>query len=625
MCHRGARLMCGIAGFVSPSPGSPVVLRAMIDALAHRGPDSTGLFRRGGVGVANRRLAIIDVDGSIQPMITADQSIVLTYNGEIYNFRDLRAELMARGHRFHTRGDTEVLLEAYRAWGPAMLARVDGMFAFAIWDATAQRLFAACDRLGIKPLYYAWNGTTLVFASEPKAILQHPAVSRDLDLDAISLYLERQYIPPPRSVYREIRKLPPAHSLELADNQLTVRCYWQPSYRDKLTLTDDDAVGTLEQLLRRAVSSMLVADVPHGAFLSGGVDSSLMTALMVKTSGQPVDTFSLGFVGAGRRSEHEEAAAVARHLGCRHHALQVTANDVRKELDHFIDVFDEPFGDQSALPTLLLSRLAREDVTVALTGEGADEIFAGYPSYIRRLRLHRVSERVAGRWSPIPAALRLLPGTIRAHHLGLRMMTRPRMERYASQSGQFLEEGHAALYTPAFYAARHETMRAYGARAWAECDGDEPLDKMLHIDTRLWLPANLLTKVDRAGMAYALEARLPYLDRAVVEFTARLDPEMKIRNGQTKYVLKQVAERYLPAPMVHRAKRGFVMPLGDWLTGEWQDLVRTTLSDAGLLRRGLLRPAPVKRLVRLHREFRVWTLIALELWFARYAPDFKLT
>jgi len=623
--------MCGIAGFVSPRPVGESVLDAMMETLAHRGPDGAGVFRRNTVELGNRRLVVIDPAGSAQPMIAADGSAVLTYNGELYNFRELRAELATRGHRFRTSGDTEVLLEAYRAWGPAMLDRLEGMFAFAIWDVAAQRLFAARDRLGIKPFYYAWDGRAFVFASELKAILRHPAVSRDLDLDAISLYLEQQYIPAPRSIYRDIRKLPPAHSITRAGDRLTVQCYWRPSYRDKLALEDDEAVDALEQELRRAVTSMLVADVPLGVFLSGGVDSSVVTALMAADSGTPVDTFSLGFVDGGRRSDHREAEAVARHLGCKHHPLQVTARDVLGEVKRFVEVFDEPFGDQAALPTLLLSRFTRQHVTVVLTGEGADELFAGYRGYVRRLRLAGLSRVLGGRWSPIPPMLRLLPDAIRARDLALRTLARPAAEQYTGMAGQFHEEWHATLYTPAFYAARRETLRAYGARYWAECDGTEALDRMLHIDTRLWLPDDLLTKVDRASMAYSLEARVPYLDHRLVEFVARLRPELKIRNGETKYVLKRVAERYLPNHVVHRPKRGFVMPLGPWLNQEWSDLVRATLSEGGLLRRGLFQPSQVARLVadhqggRKNREFRLWTLIALELWLARHAPDFRVT
>ena len=622
--------MCGIAGFISPRPVPDSVLGAMSAALAHRGPDDRGEFRGDGVELAHTRLFVIDPAGSSQPMTSADGRFVLTYNGELYNFRELRAELSIRGHRFKTKGDTEVLLEAYRAWGPGMLERLEGMFAFAIWDVAARRLFAARDRHGIKPFYYAWDGRTFVFASEPKAILHHPAVSRDLDVDAISLYLERQYVPAPKSIYREIRKLPPAHRLEVAGNSLTAQCYWRPSYGDKLTIGEDDTVDALDRELRRAVTSTLVADVRLGVFLSGGVDSALVTALMAVGSGAPVDTFSLGFVDGGRRSEHRAAEATARHLGCRHHPLQIVAQDVRKELDPFLEAFDEPFGDQAALPTLLLSRLTREHVTVVLTGDGADEVFGGYRSYLRRVRLANVYRALGKWWSPIPPLVSLLPEALRAHKLALRMLARPPAEQYASQSGQFHEERHAGLYTPAFYAARRETTRGYGARYWQECDSPEALDKMLHIDSRLWLADDCLTKVDRASMAYSLEARVPYLDHRLVEFAARLRRDLKIRDGETKYVLKRVAERYLPKEVVYRPKRGFVMPLGDWLNNDWSDLVRASLSDAGLLRRGLLRPSRVARMVGDHqrgrnREFRLWTLIALELWFAHHAPDFRLT
>lgn len=622
--------MCGIAGFVSPRTFAGSVLGDMTASLAHRGPDGAGVYRAAGVELGHRRLCIIDRAGSAQPMGAADGSAVLTYNGEVYNFRELRAELEGRGHRFRTSGDTEVVLEAYRAWGPAMVERLNGMFAFAIWDAAARRLFIARDRLGIKPLYYAWDGETLVFASELKALLRHPAVGRDLDLDAVSLYLERQYIPAPHSIYRQVRKLPAAHCLELAGGRLGLRCYWRPSYRDKIDLDDEEATEALEGELRRSVTSMLVSDVPLGAFLSGGVDSSVVTALMVEGSGGPVDTFSLGFVDGGRRSEHAHAEAVARHLGCRHHPLQISPTAVLDEIDRFREAFDEPFGDQAALPTLLLSRLTRQHVTVVLSGEGADEIFAGYRGYVKRLRLARLCRVLGGRWSPIPPTIRLLPEGLRGRDLALRTLARPPAERYASMPGQFHEEQHAALYTSAFHGVRRETMRALGARYWGECDGTETLDRMLHIDTRLWLVDNLLTKVDRASMAYSLEARVPYLDHRVVEFAARLRPDMKIRNGETKYLLKRVAERHLPGEIVHRPKRGFVMPMREWFNRELSDLVRATLTAGGLSRRGLLRPAGIERLVAEHRsghanrEFRLWTLIALELWFERHAPDFRL-
>src|SRR5262249_13452808 len=425
--------------------------------------------------------------------------------------------------------------------GPAGVERLGGVFAFAIWGQAARRLFSARDRLGIKPLYYAWDGEVLVFGSEPKALLRHPAVGRDLDLDAVSLYLERQYVPAPHSIYRAIKKLPPAHTLTLQDGRLDIRCYWRPTYRDKAEVMDEEAVDAVEAHLRRSVTSMLVSDVPLGAFLSGGVDSGVMTALMVKGSGAPVDTFSLGFVDGGRRSEHEHALAVANYLGCRHHPLQVSPSDVIGEIDRFREAYDEPFGDQAALPTLLLARLTRQHVTVALSGEGADEVFAGYPSYVKRLRLARVCRVLGARWSPIPATVRLLPEAVRGRDMALRALSRPAAERYTSMPAPFLEEQHAGLYTAAFRGARRETMRAYGARYWAECDGTETLDRMLHIDTRLWLVDNLLAKVDRASMAYSLEARVPYLDYRLVEFAARLRPDLKIRDGQTKYVLKRVA------------------------------------------------------------------------------------
>ena len=378
--------MCGLSGFVditevTRDPGE--VLRRMNRRLAHRGPDAEGYFQQGPAHLGHRRLSVIDIAASIQPMTTADGRHTIVFNGEVYNYRALREQLEVTGRKFRTAGDTEVTLQAIAQWGDVALDKLQGMFAFAMWDAQTQTLFAARDHLGVKPFHYFWDGKRFVFASELKALLEHPGVSKEIDLNALGLYLECQYIPAPLTIYKHIRKLPAGHALRLENGALKTWQYWHVEYRNKPAWSEAESLSGLDAALRRSVESMLVADVPLGAFLSGGVDSSVVAALMTDITGKPIDTFNLGFQHSDKsydtsQSEHEQAAAVARHIGSRHHALMVTPDDVLGAFDDWVDVFDEPFGDQAALPTMLLSKLTRQHVTVALTGEGADELFSGY-------------------------------------------------------------------------------------------------------------------------------------------------------------------------------------------------------------------------------------------------------
>src|SRR5450759_2838027 len=382
--------MCGIAGYYSSNSYPQEVLAKMTSALRHRGPDAEGFYARGNMHLGHRRLSIIDVAGSAQPLFNEDDSMALVFNGELYNFQGLRQDLLVAGHRFRTQGDSEVLVHAYEQYGHGMLTRLSGMFAFAIWDEKKRSLFMARDHLGVKPFYYYWDGSLFVFGSELKAILMHPAVRRDIDLDAISLYLECQYIPAPRSIYRHIKKLRAGHSLVLERGELTETRYWVPDYSHKLDLSEEQAAELVETELKKSVNAMLVSDVPLGAFVSGGIDSSLIAALMTDCLGKPVETFTLGFAGNALHSEHMEAEAVARHIGSHHHALMIAPGAVLDAFQSWVDIFDEPFGDQAALPTLLLSQLTRRHVTVVLTGEGADEIFAGYGNYQKRVKEEKI-------------------------------------------------------------------------------------------------------------------------------------------------------------------------------------------------------------------------------------------
>jgi asparagine synthase (glutamine-hydrolysing) len=622
--------MCGIAGYISDTALAPEVLMAMTRSLAHRGPDADGFFTSGRAHLGHRRLSVIDIVGSPQPMTSPDGRVAVIFNGEIYNFRQLREELARGGWTFRSAGDTETLLAGWAAWGEDVVTHLRGMFAFALWDANTQTLFAARDHLGVKPFHYAWDGATLVFGSELKAVLAHPGVASAIDPAALRLYLECQFIPAPHSVFRSIRKLPPGHTLTLRERALSVRSFWRPDYSDKLALTEDEAVDALDRELRVSVEGMLVADVPLGAFVSGGIDSGLVAAMMTDLTGGPIDTFNIGFEGNVAVSEHREAARVAAHIGSRHHALMLAPDHVLDAFDRWIDVFDEPFADQAALPTMLLSGFARRDVTVVLTGEGADEVFGGYSNYRKRVREERLMRWLAHPASPLPALAKVLPVAVRKDRW-LRSLTEPLARRYRTIPNVFDVLLHPALFTPQFLAATSGSpdVGTLAAAAFEEANSAHYLDRLLHVDTKLWLPDDLLTKVDRATMTHSLEARVPYLDHRFVEFCARLDPSLKIRGTTHKHILKRVAERYLPRDIVHRGKQGFVMPLTEWLAGRLSGELDEHLGDGGLARRGLFRDGALARLLAEHRRGhrnhagRLWALLILERWFRRYAPSWS--
>jgi len=616
--------MCGIAGYLSSAPLADDVLVAMTTRLAHRGPDAGGYFRDGPVALGHRRLSIIDLAGSPQPMSTPDGALTIIFNGEIYNFRELRKTLAERGHVFRTAGDTEALLYAYREYGVRMLEHLQGMFAFALWDRPAQRLFIARDHIGVKPLYYQWDGRTLVFASELKGLSAHPSVSREPDLEALGLYLEAQYIPAPKSVYRDVRKLEAGHALVVEGSKLSVTRYWLPDYSQKLKIGEEEALARLEAELRRSVESMLVADVPLGSFLSGGIDSSLVSALMVDIARRPIDTFTLGFEGDTAVSEHAYAERVARHIGATSHVLMLAPSALLSCIEDWVQVFDEPFADPAALPTMLLARLTRKHVTVVLTGEGADEVFSGYGNYGKRVREERLTSVLGAPFSPLRPLVRALPARLRKDRL-LKAIGEPRARRYITIPQVFDPALRAELFTARFRAAQQSRMADYAERFYDECNSREYIDHIMYVDARLWLPDDLLTKVDRATMASSLEARVPYLDHRFFEFCARLDPALKQHGATGKYLLKKLAEKLLPSDVVHRAKQGFMPPLAEWFRGALKGEAQSAFARLG--KRGLIKPEAIDRLASAARPSdagRLWALFVLERWFQRYAPQFAL-
>ena len=635
--------MCGLSGIIavaSASADDEAILRRMNRRLAHRGPDAEGYYAYKNVHLGHRRLSVIDIAASVQPMTTADGRFTLVFNGEIYNYRELREELKSLGYQFRTAGDTEVMLQALAHWGFAndslVWKKLRGMFVFACHDRQSNSVLIARDQLGVKPLHYAWDGRTLAFASEIKAVMEHPAVSRDIDLDALGLFLECQYIPAPLTIFRSVRKLHAGHAMRIdtITGELQRWKFWEPDYSQKLSLTDGEAIDRLDVELRRSVSSMLVADVPLGAFVSGGVDSSLVAAIMTDIAAKPIETFNLGFLNDrglpdATQSEHDEASRVAKHLGSHHHSLMVTPSDVTDAFGDWVDVFDEPFGDQAALPTMLLSKLTRQHVTVALTGEGADELFSGYGNYRKRVREEKLSGMLGAAGSPLPAVLKMLPAAARKDRL-VKAIMQPLRKRYATIPNVFDRAVQPDYFSDALLGAQRSSIADYAAKFYDECNANDYLEKIMYVDMRLWLPDDLLTKVDRASMAYSLEARVPYLDHQFVEFVASLDATQKQRGPTTKFILKNLAARYLPEEIVNRGKQGFVMPLSDWLQGGLKPHVDAALGPTGLAKRGVFRAGALQRLRAEHTSGRrnhagrIWALTVLEQWFSRYAPEFSL-
>ena len=627
--------MCGIAGIfhlTTPKPVDPARLTRMCDALAHRGPDGQGTWTAPGVGLGHRRLSIIDVAGSPQPMTSTDGRAVLVFNGEIYNYRELRDELRRGGAEFHTDGDSEVILAAWQKWGVDCLSRLHGMFAFAIYDRADRTLLLARDRLGVKPLFMApLSDGSLAFASELKGLLAHPLLRREADPLAVEDYLAWGYVPDTRSILKGVEKLPAGHYRLLRHGGAApapVR-WWDVSFADRRRGRPADLEAELLHRLRDAVQSRMVADVPLGAFLSGGVDSSSVVALMAEASHAPVRTCSIGFdVAALDESDH--ASKVAARFGTDHVSRRVSPDDFGA-VDDLVAMFDEPFADASALPTWRVCQLARERVTVALSGDGADEALAGY----RRHVFQRGEDRLRA-W--LPQAVRgPLFGALGAAWPRMDWAPRPlRAKATLLSLAESSEEGYAralsvtsaaqraALYSPDFERLRGDyraeqplvdLMRAAPARSG--------LDRAQYADLAFWLPGDILTKVDRTSMAVSLEAREPLLDHRLIEFAASLPENLRIRGVQGKWLMKKAMRRYLPDDILFRPKQGFVTPIAQWFRGPLSDAARGIASSTALARTGWFDAARIGALADAHIAGRadhsrlLWQLLMLDKSLAR--------
>jgi asparagine synthase (glutamine-hydrolysing) len=625
--------MCGITGWANldartpPPAGAKELLHSMCERMVHRGPDSEGLMVATGVGFGMRRLAIIDLVTGEQPVFNEDHSVAVILNGEIYNYRQLRDDLEKRGHSFRSASDTEVLPHLYEEYGKEMVQHLNGMFAFALWDAKRRRLFIARDRFGEKPLYWGVFDNTLLFASEPKVLLAHPAVKPSLNVQALRQYLSFDYVPAPLSIYQGINKLPAAHTLTLEGGSIESACYWRLSYRKKEPVpTEHEAAQELVDLLADSVRMRLVSDVPLGVLLSGGVDSSTIAALAVRASSEAVKTFSISFAESSF-DESSYARGVAKFLGTDHHEERLSANLAANLVGEIGSWVDEPFSDPSLVPTYLLSRFTRKHVTVALGGDGGDELFAGYPMY-RGHRLAEVYERIprflkAGLIEPLVHRLPVKTKNLSLDYKALRFITGAKYESVARHHiwfGSFTPEQQKQLLTKEVLQQTNGDIYADAQRMIGECDAKSLVEQMQHLDTKLYLAEDILTKVDRASMAVSLEVRAPFLDPRVAEFAASLPAHYKLRGGKTKYILKRAVADLVPPFVTRRSKKGFGVPVAEWLKGQLRPLARDLLSPERVRKAGVFNPAYITRLqdehergVANHRKL-LWTLLMFELW-----------
>ena len=625
--------MCGITGWASltshtpPPDGAHELLHAMCERMVHRGPDSEGLFVTNGVALGMRRLAIIDLVTGEQPAFNEDKSVAVILNGEIYNYRELRDDLEKRGHAFRSASDTEVLPHLYEEYGDDMLRELNGMFAFALWDSRRRRLLIGRDRFGEKPLYWGVFDNTLLFASEPKVLLAHPAVQPALNLQALRYYLSFDYVPAPLSIYDGITKLPAAHKLVLEDGRVDVDTYWRLSYKTAQPVpSENEAADHLRDLLADAVRMRLVSDVPLGVLLSGGVDSSSVAAFAVRGSTEAVKTFSISFAEASF-DESAYARGVAKFLGTDHHEERLSANLAANLVSEIGAWMDEPFSDPSLVPTYLLSRFTRKHVTVALGGDGGDEIFAGYPMYagLRWGEFYQSLPRTL-RARVIEPLVRMLPvktKNLSFDYKALRFVTGAQYDAVARHHvwfGSFTPEEQTDLLTPDALATSDGEIYAQARQLAEECDNEDLVTRMQSVDTRLYLAEDILTKVDRASMAVSLEVRAPFLDPRVAQFAASLPPNYKLRGHKTKYILKKAVHELLPPFVTKRGKKGFGVPVAEWLKLNLRPLARDLLSPERVRRAGVFNPDYIARLqdehergVANHRKL-LWTLLMFELW-----------
>ena len=624
--------MCGIAGIVGATPDlvvEPEVIHRMCRSIVHRGPDDEGVYVKENVGLGMRRLSIIDLAGGRQPISNEDATVWVVFNGEIYNFPELRTELEARGHCFQTNSDTEVIVHLYEDRGAECVEKLRGMFAFALYDERRRSLLLARDRLGKKPLHYALERGRLFFGSEIKAVLAAAPDLRDLNRDALLKYFYFGYIPDPETAFARIHKLPPAHLLEFAGGQVKIRPYWDlPAYGTHEPASEEECLEELERRLGEAVRIRLISDVPLGALLSGGVDSSIVVGLMARAHSGPVKTFSIGF-SKQDFNEADSARQVAQRFGTDHHEL-VVEPDIGEALNFLTHHMEEPFGDSSMLPTYFVCKMARQHVTVALSGDGGDELFAGYTRYtdVYPRRSLNFLPAALGRWYRSSVHPHVPLGTYGRNYLY--NLSLDEGERYLDYISYLpLLDRDRGLLSPDFLSAANGASPLQPFRdLLAEAQAPDPVSKWMYLDSKTYLPGDILTKVDRMSMATSLEARAPILDHVFAEWVTQLPIHWKLRGGAGKYIFKKLGERIgIPREVLYRPKQGFALPLVHWMRREMKEELPRLLLEPRTLQRGYLKPRAVRELLDEHFRGRrensgkIWLLLIFELWHRNFLDE----
>ncbi len=629
--------MCGITGWANlenkPSRNTgEAVLHAMCERMQHRGPDSEGLWLDESIALGMRRLSIIDLHTGEQPVYSEDKSIVVVMNGELYNFREIRSDLEKRGHQFETQTDTEILPHLYEEYGDAMLEHINGMFAFALWDKRKRKLLLARDRFGEKPLYYGVFGGKLIFASEPKVLLENPAVKTEINTDALRQYLSFDYVPAPASIYKNIYKLPAAHLLILENGEIKTRRYWNLSFhKSGSPPTIEKAASDLRELLADAVKMRLVSDVPLGILLSGGVDSSTVAAFATQFSIEKVKTFSIGFEEASF-DESKFAREVAAHLGTEHYEDKLSVEQAADLISEIGTWLDEPLSDGSLIPTFLLSRFVRKHVTVALGGDGGDEIFAGYPMYFGH-KMARVYDSIPrflrnGLIEPIVNNLPVSSKNLSFDYKAKRFIAASKYDtvtRHHSWFGSFSIDQQKDLLNKDVLAQTSSDIYKGAKDLLKICDAANEIEQMQFLDMNFYMAEDILTKVDRASMAVSLEVRAPFLDSRIAEFAAQLPMEYKLKGGKGKYILKKAVEDLLPKTILQRPKKGFGVPIAEWLKGKLNPLMHDLLAPDKLKNQGLFDENFVQELIKEHEtnvashHKQLWTLLVFQLWYDNFS------
>jgi asparagine synthase (glutamine-hydrolysing) len=629
--------MCGICGIVNFSATEPVahyVIQRMADVQSHRGPDDAGYFFDDGVGLGHRRLSIIDISGGRQPMFNEDGSVVAVFNGEIYNFAEVRAELISQGHVFKTRSDTETIVHAYEQYGDDCVQHFRGMFAFAVWDRRRRRLLIARDRLGIKPVYYYAGTRFLAFASEIKSLLQHPDVPCETDPEAVDLFLALRYVPGPGTMFRNILKLQPGHSMVVDSSGVHVRKYWDIRYTES-ELSEAEYVERFKELFEQSVRLRLIADVPLGVFLSGGIDSTAVLATMSRITGRRrVKTFSVGYQGSGpddreiqEANEFAFAREAAAAFGADHHEYCVGATEFRDAIPAMVEHLDEPMADPSCIPLFFISKVAQKHITVVLSGEGADEIMAGYGLYRKVLRIEALRRHLGPAVAALPWIARFPLGERAAPYL--RRAAKPFETHYRGVvKGLSVEERLELIGERRLWKSEEQLDEVFGAY-FAQVQKSSVLNRMLFADAKVWLPEDLLLKADKITMAASIELRVPFLDHKLVEFAATLPARMKVRGKTGKWILREALGGELPPSILTRPKKGFPSPAGAWFRHSLRGFVRETLLSRDAACRKFFNPEGLESVVRRNEEGKcfgfqeVWSLLVFEAWHRRFMDNVR--